>query len=385
VRIAAVVPSVAAGTGGTERCAGALLLELVRRGHQITMFTADARGADLPGVEIRRVPRIARPSPLAYASFFAAAALRRRLSGRFDLVYSAGANTLGADVVTAHFSAARGHRLMRSGELALEGSRLRKLARGVFFSLAERAERRLYRSARCRRIIAVSDRLRGELTADYRLPREKLVVISNGVDLAEFRPDLRGSAGRDKRREMGLVEGEILALFLGGDWERKGLGTLLEALAGVTAPVRLAVVGHGDAGYWRRRAEVLGVAGRVLFAGPTKQASTWHAAADFLVLPTRYEPVGLTPLEAGACGVPALFSRLAGISDVLPDGQAALHLENPLDAVELAEKMGRLAADAGLRSRLASAARSVAERWSWARVAVETENVFLAVLKEKGT
>ena len=67
------------------------------------------------------------------------------------------------------------------------------------------------------------------------------------------------------------------------------------------------------------------------------------------MLPTRYEPVGLTPLEAGACGVPALFSRLAGISDVLPDGQAALHLENPLDAVELAEKMGRLAADAGLR------------------------------------
>ena len=143
-------------------------------------------------------------------------------------------------------------------------------------------------------------------------------------------------------------------------------------------------VGNGDAGYWRKRAEVLGVAGRVLFAGPTKQASTWHAAADFLVLPTRYEPVGLTPLEAGACGVPALFSRLAGISDILPDGQAALHLENPLDAVELAEKMGRLAADAGLRSRLASAARSVAERWSWARVAAETENVFLAVLKEKG-
>lgn len=385
MRIAALVPSVAAGTGGTERCAAELLAGLARRGHRITIFTADSRGAGLPGVEIRRVPRIASPSPLAYASFLAAAALRRRLGGRFDLVYSAGANTLEADVVTAHYSAARGRRLMRSGELALEGSGLRKLARGAFFSLAERAERRLYRSARCRRIIAVSGRLRDELTADYRLPPEKLVVIFNGVNLAEFHVGLRGSAGRDKRRGLGLAEGEILVLFLGGDWERKGLATLLEALAGVKAPVRLVVVGQGDAGYWRKRAEVLGVAGRVLFAGPTSQASTWYAAADFLVLPTRYEPFGLTPLEAAACGVPALFSRLAGISEILPDGGAAQHLQNPLDATELAEKMGRLAADAGLRSRLGSAARSVAERWSWARVAEEAEKVFLAVLEEKGT
>ncbi len=374
----------AAGTGGTERCAAALLAGLARRGHRITLFTADSRGSGLLGVEIRRVPRIAGPSPLAYASFLAAAALRRRLDGPFDLVYSAGANTLGADVVTAHYSAARGRRLMRSGELALEGSGLRKLARGAFFSLAERAERRLYRSARCRRIIAVSGRLRDELTADYRLPPEKLVVVSNGVDLTEFHPGLRESAGRDKRRELGLAEGEIAALFLGGDWERKGLATLLQALAGVQAPLRLVVVGQGDAPYWRKRAEVLGVAGRVLFAPPTSQASTWLAAADFLVLPTRYEPFGLTPLEAAACGVPALFSQLAGISEILPDGQAAQHLQNPLDTAELAEKMDRLAADAGLRSRLGSAARSVAERWSWTRVAEEVENVFLAVLDEKG-
>jgi glycosyltransferase involved in cell wall biosynthesis len=379
-----VIPSVAAGTGGTERCASALLAGLARRGHRVTIFTADSRGSNLPGVDIRRVPRIAGPSPLAYASFLAAAALRRRAQDPFDLVYSAGANTLGADVVTAHYSAARGRRLMRSGELALEGSGLRKLARGTFFSLAERAERRLYRSAQCRRIIAVSRRLRDELTADYRLPPEKLVIVPNGVDLEEFRPDLRASVGRDKRRELGLGEGEILALFLGGDWERKGLATLLQAIGGVRAAVRLVVVGQGDAPYWRKRAEVLGVAGRVRFAPPTSQASAWLAAADFLVLPTRYEPFGLTPLEAAACGVPALFSRLAGVSEILPDGRASQHLHNPLDATELAEKMGRLASDAGLRSRLGSAARSVAERWSWSRATEEVEQVLLAVLDEKG-
>jgi hypothetical protein len=56
---AAVVPSVAAGTGGTERCAAALLLELVRRGHQITIFTADARGADLRAVAVQGTSTLA--------------------------------------------------------------------------------------------------------------------------------------------------------------------------------------------------------------------------------------------------------------------------------------------------------------------------------------
>lgn len=383
MKIAALLPSVAAGSGGTERGGAALLGELARRGHRVVLFTSDVEGRDLGPVEVRLVPRVPRPSPAAYASYMAAAAVMLRRAGPFDLVYSAGANTLSADVVTAHYSAARGRRLMRSGALALEGSALRKLARGAFFSLAERAERRLYQSAQTRRIIAVSARLRDELIEDYALAPEKLLVIPNGVELAEFRPELRESAGAEKRRELNLAEGEVLALFLGGDWERKGLATLLAALAGVKAPVKLAVVGQGSVGHWRRRAGELGVAGRVFFAGPTNQTAAWHAAADFLVLPTRYEPFGLPPLEAAACGVPALFSRLAGVSEILPDGEAALHLENPLDAAELREKMERLGGDAALRRRLAGRARIIAAQWGWARVAAETEQVFEAVLAEK--
>jgi UDP-glucose:(heptosyl)LPS alpha-1,3-glucosyltransferase len=272
---------------------------------------------------------------------------------------------------------------MRSGELALEGSALRRLARGSFFAMAERAERRLYRSRRLRRIIAVSARLRGELIEDYRLAPEKLVVIPNGVDPAEFSPEAAAAGGRALRERAGAGPGRVLALLLGGDWERKGLATLLEALAGVPAAVRLAVVGQGDVAHWTRRAAELGVGDRVCFAGPTAEAAGWYAAADFLVLPTRYEPFGLPPLEAAACGVPALFSRLAGVSEILADGSAGLHLENPLDAGELRVKMERLAADEKLRHRLAAGARRCAHEWSWARVAEETERVLAAVLAEK--
>ena len=386
MRIAAFIPSVAAGTGGTERSAAALLREFARRGHEVVLFTSDVEGQDLGAVEVSRVPRLARPSPAAYASFMVSAALRRRAERPFDIVYSPGANTLAADVVTAHYSAARGRKLLRSGELALAGSRLRRMARSAFFALAERAERRLYRSARCRRIIAVSERLKGDLVEDYDLEYDKLAVIPDGVDPAEFNVGLRASAGLRRREQLGLAPGEILALFMGGDWERKGLATLLEAFSRLSAKragLKLAVVGQGDAGLWGRRAAELGLSGRVTFCGPTSRAAEWYAAADFLVLPTRYEPFGLPPVEAAACGTPAVFSALAGSAEVLPDGECALHLADPRDPAELCMKMETLAADEELRRRLTEGARAAVGRWDWSRVAAETEAVFDAALAAK--
>ncbi len=386
MRIAVMVPSVAAGTGGTERCAAALLRELARRGHEVVLFTSDIEGQDLGAVEVRHVPRLARPSPVAYASFMASAALRRRAAGRFDIVYSPGANTLAADVATAHYSAERGRKLMRSGELALSGSVLRRAARGCFLALAARAERRLYRSKRCRRIIAVSERLKGDLVEDYDLEYDRLTVIPNGVDADEFNPGLRESAGRARREKLGLGGGELLALFMGGDWERKGLATLLEAFARLSAEraaLKLAVVGQGNARDWERRAAALDLSERVLFCGPTSRPAEWYAAADFLVLPTRYEPFGLPPLEAAACGTPAAFSALAGCAELLPDEECALHFEDPTDAGELRVKMERLTADDELRKRLAGNARAVAAEWTWSRVAAETEAVFEEILAGK--
>ncbi len=385
MRIAATVPSVAAGSGGTERCAAALLRELSARGHEVTLFTGDASGRDLGGVEVRRVSRLARPSPAAYLSYLLSAAMARRRAGEFDLVYSPGANTLAADVVTAHYSAARGRKLMSSGELALAGSQLRKLARRAFLAEAERVERRLYQSAVCRRIIAVSERLKGDLVEDYDLEAAKLRVIPNGIDTGEFRIDLRETAGPAVRRRLGLRSGEVLALFMGGDWERKGLATLLEALSAMRAgrSPRLAVVGHGDSADWERRAARMGLGERVRFCGTTVTPAEWYAACDFLVLPSRYEPFGLPPLECAACGAPAVLSSVCGSAEILPDGEAGLHLGDPLDPEELRMKMEMLAADEELRARLAAAGRSVAENWSWARVAAATEAVMEEALAGK--
>jgi UDP-glucose:(heptosyl)LPS alpha-1,3-glucosyltransferase len=253
--------------------------------------------------------------------------------------------------------------------------------------LAAAAERRLYRSDRCRRIIAVSGRLRGELLEDYDLPAARLTVIPNGVDTGEFNPTRREAAGREVRARLGLAAGAPLALFMGGDWERKGLATLLAAFAGLAAEagrgLRLAVVGPGDSAAWRRRAGELGLDGRAFFPGATASPAEWYAAADFLVLPTRYEPFGLTPLECGACGTPAVFSALCGCAEVLPDGEAGLHLRDPMDAGELRMKIEALAADEELRRRLAAGALAVAGRCGWARVAEDTEKVFEQVLAEK--
>jgi UDP-glucose:(heptosyl)LPS alpha-1,3-glucosyltransferase len=386
VKIAAFIPSVAAGTGGTERCAAALLKELSLRGHEVSLFTSDASGQDLAAVEVIKVARISSPSPAAYTSFLTAAAIKRRAHGPFDIIYSPGANTLAADVVTAHYSAARGRKLMKSGELALSGSRLRKLARRSFLALAESMERRLYRSDQCRRIIAVSERLKGDLVEDYDLDFDKLMVIPDGIDLEEFNAAEASGRARTRREQLGIAAGEQLALFLGGDWERKGLGTLLEAFSRLSperSGLKLAVVGQGDVQAWKTRAESLGLGERVFFPGATGKPAEWYAAADFLVLPSRYEPFGLPPLEAAACGTAALFSGLCGSAEVLPHEDAALHLADPKDPEELKMKMERLAADEELRGRLAGRAGKIARELGWARIAAETEAVFEQVLEEK--
>ncbi len=386
MKIAAFIPSVAAGTGGTERCAASLLRELAQRNHRVTLFTASVDGQDLGSIDIRRVPRLSSPSPASYTSFLFFASLKRRFSESFDIVYSPGANTLAADVVTAHYSAARGRKLMQSGELALTGSSIRKMSRRTFLAMTERTERQLYRSTHCRKIIAVSERLKGDLVEDYDLDFDKLTVIPNGVDADEFNAEDRSSSRQEHRDELGLEAGDKLALFLGGDWERKGLTTLLEAFSQMPpekADLKLAIVGQGSVPEWTTRAESLKLRDRAFFCGPTDDPAGWYAAADLLVLPTRYEPFGLPPMEAAACGTPSIFSSCCGCAEVLPDEEAGLHLENPMSPEELRMKLQKLAADEELRSALAGRARVIAGEWNWTRVAAETEAIFEQVLRQK--
>jgi glycosyltransferase involved in cell wall biosynthesis len=207
----------------------------------------------------------------------------------------------------------------------------------------------------------------------------RVTVIPCGVDLASFSP----AGGRPPRPLLRIV-------WVGRLVERKGVGTIIEALASVP-DVELLVAGgpdrralQDDAEY-RRLAELagqIGVAGRVRFLGRVGRAEACDLlrSADIAVCVPWYEPFGIVPLEAMACGTPVIGSAVGGLLDTIVDGVTGLHVP-ARDAERLAAAIELLAADADLRARLGAAGAERARAlYGWERIAAQTLAAYEAVL-----
>jgi UDP-glucose:(heptosyl)LPS alpha-1,3-glucosyltransferase len=212
-------------------------------------------------------------------------------------------------------------------------------------------------------VITNSDMVRRDVVARHGVPAARLTTW-NGVDLARFHPGLRGTAGAEKRRELGLAPEELVVLFLGSGYARKGLDLALEAfarLAATRADARLVVAGFDSArAAYAARALALGLAERVRFVGGTLAPEALYAAADLYVLPTRYDPFANSTLEALACGLPVVTSTTNGAAELLTDAEGAC-VDVALGAEPLCAALAAWSEPARLRAG-AVAARALAER-----------------------
>ena len=175
-----------------------------------------------------------------------------------------------------------------------------------------------------RAVVAVSDALAGKVRA-LGVDDAHVHLLYNGVDSERFRPGDRA----DARQALGLSSDRRIVLYVGNLKAAKGCVDLLEAFPAVLArhpDALLAFVGSGAAGaVLSRRAAQLGIEGQVLLAGarPHAELATWMQAADLLSLPSHNEGVPNVVLEAMACGLPVVATRVGGIPEVLPS-QAGL-------------------------------------------------------------
>ncbi|MFC4496609.1 glycosyltransferase [Streptomyces ovatisporus] len=147
-----------------------------------------------------------------------------------------------------------------------------------------------------------------------------------------------------------------LVVCVGRLCPQKGQRSLLRAWSRVTEHVPgawLVLVGDGP----DRAALEDGAPEQVLFAGASDVVSRWYAAADLTVLPSRWEGMALTPLEAMACGRPVVVTDVGGARECLPPGQEDLCLVPPDDPEALAASVTRLLRDDELRAHLGEAAR----------------------------
>jgi UDP-glucose:(heptosyl)LPS alpha-1,3-glucosyltransferase len=225
------------------------------------------------------------------------------------------------------------------------------------------AEKRMFEHPRLRAVICNSRMVRDEIQRAFRVAPEKLHVIYSGVDLEHFHPrhaePLRGKV----RAELGCRPRDTLFLFVGSGFARKGLDAAIEALARAgNESFWLLVVGRDrDEEGYKELARKKALSARVRFLGGKEDVRPFYAAADCLVLPTRYDPFPNTVLEAFAMGLPAIVSARCGAAEIVEAGVSGWICQ-PDDADGLARLMH--AADQAARaSRAGEAARKTAERF----------------------
>lgn len=217
------------------------------------------------------------------------------------------------------------------------------------------AERSLFTSERLKAVICNSRMVRHDIAERFATPSAKLLVIRNAVDSTTFHPGLRAEMGAAVRQQLGLARASHVVLHVGSGFERKGVATLLEALA-LSPPSTCAIVVGKDkrAAQYAARAQRLGVAGRVRFIGAVSDVRPYYAAADTFMLATLYDPFPNAALEAMACGVPVLTSMRCGAAEVVSEGESGF-VRDALDAAGFAKVISEL--DPGRCRRLGANAR----------------------------
>jgi glycosyltransferase involved in cell wall biosynthesis len=368
--------------GGQNVHVGSLSAALAERGHSVTVYTrltdSQARRSTefSPGVVVRRLPA----GPVAPLSKDELLPFMPEFGDRLARLWRQDM----PDVVHAHF--------WMSGLAALAGAAgLPVPVVQTFHALglvkaryqgaadpspANRVELERHLARSCAQVIATCRDEAGELTRAG-VPAGQISVVPCGVDTRVFTPD--GPAARRNARPRLLALGRLV--------ERKGVATVVAALARLPdaelvvagGPNRRDLDTSDDYRLLRETAGRRGVADRVTFTGSIAQPDVpaLIRSADVVVCTPWYEPFGIVALEAMACGVPVVASAVGGLADSVVDQQTGV-LVPARDPAALASALGQLLADPAKRAALGAAGVERARRrYSWRRVAAQTEAVYL--------
>jgi glycosyltransferase involved in cell wall biosynthesis len=212
---------------------------------------------------------------------------------------------------------------------------------------------------------------------------QRLKVIYNGVDMEAWRPD---APNRETLRHNLGLGNEFVWLAAGRIEPVKDYPTILRAVAMLSMPARLVIAGAGSQQQeLELLAERLGVAGQVRFLGFVPDVRRWMQAADGFILTSRWEGLPIAVLEAAACELPQVATRVSGTCEAIEDGATGL-LAEPGDHAGLAKAMNRLMAmpREERRSMGARARQRVIERFSLEAALDRHEELYCELLAAKG-
>ena len=355
MRIAHVVLSL--DVGGQERLIVSLSRELVRRGHDVRVVSFSKGGAlreQLEGIPIVDVPHAGGTSPSMWPR------VARALAGiRPDVVHTHNAAPLIYAAPAARLAGVR--RIVHTKH----GSNT--YGRGALW-LARAAARTVTA------FVPVSEETAVTARRDERPPRARLVVVPNGIPLAQFARD--EAAGRSAREELGIPADAVVVGTVGRLVEEKDYPLLVRAMAPIAGEkLRLVIVGEGPTRA-AIEAEIPRAAARfVTLTGMRRDVPRLMSAFDVFCLSSRTEGLPLVVPEAMACSLPIVATRVGGLPGIVPPEVGALVDHGDADALRAA--IAGFAGDRERRTSTGDRARAYAHRrFSLERMTTDYERLY---------
>jgi len=234
---------------------------------------------------------------------------------------------------------------------------------------------------RARKVIAVSEFTKYELTKYYKIPAHKIKVIHNGVDIKKFQP------AADKRKiktELGFNPDDIAIVSVGRLYARKGLFTLIESMPAIIRRfpnAKFIISGKGQSDEMQKLiayATKLGVINNIIFTGyyPDQKLPKLYQAADVFAFSTFYEHHPFAVLEALSTGLPVVTTTVGGIPETIQTGKNGF-LVKPFDEKAFADRILYLLEHPEFASEIGTAARkTVVEQLDWRIVVKDAMKVY---------
>ena len=367
MRIVQIVQAIGPGSG-VAGVAWNLEREFRALGHTVEAFTyataQRGRGHSWPTLRLAR--RVARAWGVVWFSTVGTRRARQYLADRPDAVSICHNNVLAGDVYVSHG-------VVTAAMNSLDHGWWRVLRNPTHAFVYVRDLWRFRRGIH-KLVIALSGYEAAALRRTYGALRSPIEVIPNGVDTRIYHPPTCEERTH-ARAVFHLDDDDRIALFIGHEFERKGLRFAMEALIEAPSVMLLVVGGSADImASAEAEAERLGVGERVMFVGPRHDLPLFFAAADMFVLPSSYESNALVILEALSSGLPVLSTPVGYAPEVIEDGRNGWIVgRSPAEIGQRFEQVAREPVGA-----FGEAARASVANLDWESVALR----YVAVLEQ---
>jgi UDP-glucose:(heptosyl)LPS alpha-1,3-glucosyltransferase len=358
------------------------LAEFISRHHQVEIFT-DAWDKRVPSrIGMHRLPSIHIRSRGKADFFFpariltkylASTRLSNRLAPEFDIIHIY--NGIGAcpSLLVTELMCQKAVMEERKKE-SLKSFLSQHTPKHLLLRFLEG---HVYRRHLFRKLIPASEFEKEQILKYYRVTPSDIIPVHGGVDYEAFNPPDKERRRKALREKYGYSPRDVVCLFVGYDFRRKGLKYLLRALPLIDEKMKLlAVGGVGSLPEYRKIASELGVEERVTFTGPVYENSRdFFYAADLFIFPTLFDPFGTVVVEAMAAGLPVITSRRVGAAELITPGKDGLLLEDPKDGREIARLADSLL-EKSTADEVGAAARVTARGCTWEAKAEELVSVY---------